>query len=441
MPKGIPDINKVVISLWFRVPQSSVDATAATDRFAPHLALIIPLITFTHPLDIDDLEPNAVNIGEAVNFPQSDCPYVPSVTDFQSVGPFFIDPCYVGINCDKDILSIGGGKPTLVFNLQANGHANVSNYANFAQHMAVYNIEGYGGAPPPTGLGDPNVPGNGWNDLGFPYVGFASGMHDFSGADGRPELFQVRSPVVIESDEWHHLLLSFDLSSACVTEGPPLGGSRHATTAEGTTGWCRLWYAIDDVNYNGADNLKPWPVDGGSDQNAILSNSAWNVANSQTLYIYNLPQAPATCTYNPVPLPTSGVALGLPASADYVGNVHHVEMAEFQMFIGVTLDPAVEANRRIFIGPAGKDSLPPSGPNSPSTSSGSGLLYPIDPKVAKTFFGKRPELMLHGSSNWIAGKNTGSLGTDIEGKMIASGQFMPTGPIKRYKPDPTIGIA
>jgi hypothetical protein len=438
MPNGIPDISKAIISIWFRIPQSSVDATAAGDRFANHLALIIPLITFIHPRDVEDMEPNIVNIGTAVNFPQSQCPYVPSTIGYQSVGPFFLDPCFIGINCDPDRLSIGRGKPTLVFNLQASGTAVISNYLIAAQNMAVYSLLA---TPPPT-VGDPNVPGNGWNDLGFPYIGLASNLVDFSNyLMAVPENFQVRSPVVITADQWHHLLLSFDLSKACITNGPPLGGDRHATTAEGTTSWCQLWYAIDDVNYNGAVNLQPYAVDGGSDPNAILTDNAWHVANSQTLYIYNLPQAPATCTYSPVPLPTSGVALGLPASAAYMANVHHVEMAEFQMFTGVTLDPAVEANRRIFIGPAGKNSLPPSGPNSPNTSSGSGLLYPIDPKVAETFFGKKPELMLHGSSNWIKGKNTGSLGIDKDGKPIASGQFMPTGPIKRYKPDPTIGIA
>jgi hypothetical protein len=429
---GVPGFTKAVISLWFRVPQSSIDVVATGDRFANHLALIIPLITFSQPSDTVDMEPTTINIGTAVNFDQSGCPYVESIGGYQSVGPFFIDPCFIGINCDPDRLSAGHGKPTLVFNLQASGTAAILNYSVAVQNMAVYSLLAM---PPPT-VGDPDVPGNGWNSLGFPFVGLASNLVDFSDyLKAVPENFLVRSPVLITADQWHHLLLSFDLSNSCITNGPPLDSGRYATTAEGTTSWCRLWYAIDDVNCNGADNLQPFYVDGGGDLNAILTNNAWQVAHSVTDYIYNLPSDPATCTYDPVPLPTSGVAIGLPASANYVNNVHHIEMAELQMWTGVTLDTGVIANRRAFIDYK-RDAMGAPIPD----KNGNLTLVPVDPAKAAKLIGRIPDVELHKSGNWIKGNNTGSTGEGQDGKPISAGQFTPTGVIKKYKPDPSIVV-
>jgi hypothetical protein len=45
---------------------------------------------------------------------------------------------------------------------------------------------------------------------------------------------------------------------------------------------------------------------------------------------------------------------------------------------------------------------------------------------------------LHGSKDWIAGKNTGSTGVDAKGNVIAAGQFQPVGGIKKYTPDPSL---
>ena len=98
-------------------------------------------------------------------------------------------------------------------------------------------------------------------------------------------------------------------------------------------------------------------------------------------------------------------------------------MAELQIFSGVTLDTSIEANRRAFVG---------------YDEEGSSRLKPVDPKQAEDLLGKKPDILLHGSTKWQQGKNTGSLGIDTVGEEIPSGQFTPTGEIKKYTPDPSI---
>jgi len=56
--------------------------------------------------------------------------------------------------------------------------------------------------------------------------------------------------------------------------------------------------------------------------------------------------------------------------------------------------------------------------------------------------GKKPEILLHRSSNWKKGSNTGTLGLEFagDGQIIErpAGQFVPTAKIEQYKPDPKL---
>jgi hypothetical protein len=92
-------------------------------------------------------------------------------------------------------------------------------------------------------------------------------------------------------------------------------------------------------------------------------------------------------------------------------------LAELQIFTGVTLDTTLVTARRAFVDADGN---------------------PVDPEDAEEFMGKRPEILLHGSSDWIDGLNTGSIGLDNEDKIVPSGQFTPTGTILEYTPDPSL---
>jgi hypothetical protein len=81
------------------------------------------------------------------------------------------------------------------------------------------------------------------------------------------------------------------------------------------------------------------------------------------------------------------------------------------MFIDSTLDTSVTGNRRIFITDKGK---------------------PASMGLAADFFGKEPEVKLHGSTNWKKGRNTGSLANDPPDP----GVFV--GDIKTYRPNPNL---
>jgi hypothetical protein len=90
-------------------------------------------------------------------------------------------------------------------------------------------------------------------------------------------------------------------------------------------------------------------------------------------------------------------SVGIPAAATFVDNVYNIEMAELQLYTGVTLDASVEENRRAFIR---SDRRPV------KHVMVDGILMP----AAALLLGKMPEIWMHGSQNWIAGKNTGTLG-------------------------------
>jgi hypothetical protein len=133
-------------------------------------------------------------------------------------------------------------------------------------------------------------------------------------------------------------------------------------------------------------------------------------------------------TWLPVPIKSAGNPLGIPSSAQFVNNVYRVELAEFAMWTGVTLDTGIEANRRAFIDFRRDEAGAPV----------DNVLQPVDPEKAATLLGKAPEILLHGSSKWVNGENTGTTGVDSDGNPIPSGQFHPTGGIKQYEPDPSL---
>jgi hypothetical protein len=56
------------------------------------------------------------------------------------------------------------------------------------------------------------------------------------------------------------------------------------------------------------------------------------------------------------------------------------------------------------------------------------------------YLGQEPDVLLHGSGNWIKGKNTGASQDDGTGtgNKVPPAQFTPTGKIKAYKPDPSL---
>lgn len=452
LPGGISNFSKAVISLWFRVPQASIDKNVkeAPGAIFPDdprnvLNTVIPLMTIGKPPTSPRYEGFAVDVGHTGGGTPYPLPIIDSPT-FSHVANDPISSSYIGLSCSTN--RDGKNVASLEFNLQLRGRAPVVGVAYTRSR-----VDTYGGVEIPPDV--TTTPGSGWeNGPSFGWVSFTTIVDNSQYWETQPEHFLVDSTVIIKPDQWHHLLLSFDISRPCITHGKPpdlshLGSSSsNASTAEGTDSYCRLWYAIDDVNYNASTfNLGPFEVTSSPDVNAILTANAYRVANVATFLPYNC--TPVTPRYSFAPEPIPAEEIGIPAAASCVNNIYHLEMAEFQMWTGVTLDTSVEKNRRAFIDfqkdAKGKPIV---------DKNGKGTMKPVPPKQKKNvddvsgkktgqsgsieLMGRSPEILLHGSGNWIHGNNTGSLGTDKHGKKLPSGQFKPTAKIVKYLPDPSL---
>jgi hypothetical protein len=135
-------------------------------------------------------------------------------------------------------------------------------------------------------------------------------------------------------------------------------------------------------------------------------------------------------------IPLSGHPIGVPCtlgedptSVGGTGEKNNtgLEMAELQIWIGKSLDTGILQNRRLFIDQKKDQNGNPTGPK-----------LPVNPRVAAKQLGK-PDILLHGSSAWVHGRNTGTSGYDESGKIKPSGQFHPTAAIYPFKPEPKLG--
>lgn len=290
----------------------------------------------------------------------------------------------------------GGGTPQTAgpsyIGIQAQRNSDNSTSCNLGARFQFQTMDGWYGPSP----GPPTITSG-----GFVYVGSDNATLIARPGGGSP-LWITPAP-----SQWHHLLMSADFTGG-VTANP---GSIGAVA----TGW-RCWLAYDDANYNG-DYLWPCGVyalrgfgglPASGDLNAVMSGFAIaSLANGVNGQPYS---------YTPGPLPAHGHSIGLPS--DQTRIIQHIEMAEFQFFTGVTLDTSVTANRRAFIDANGKP-VPPS----KVASSGDATVGSI------ALLGKPPDVALIGSSNWIAGTNSGASGSS----------FTPTGVIKAYTPAAALG--
>jgi hypothetical protein len=385
LPDGIPDFNKAVISLWFRVPQKSIAAKIAASNVSsdPVMSIVIPFVTWGRP-QIPNIDSDSTAIDDQGNGPPN--------------------PSYVGLQCDW----LRDGLAYLAFHLQTDTFAVVT------------------GGP----IGPPSVmPGS---EQEFYAVDTVYG-------NGR---------VPVTPDQWHHVLVSFDLSYGCSTVGPPAtpipggdppwgAGDFWLNDAEGTRINSRLWYAFDDVNYNGTF-LGPYNIDGvGGDPNGILTRTASNT-------LSNLAGSP-TCVVSAPNLPAYGAPLGLPAAPLYVNDIYKVELAEFLMFTGVSMDTGIEANRRLFITADGKPVNPTPTmtplskttvgdpttwePGADASNFASSASAPGTGGSANKILGTPVVDFTRSSLNWTTGRNLGS----------AKGPVVKTGEIKAYFPDPMLG--
>lgn len=252
------------------------------------------------------------------------------------------------------------------------------------------------------------------------------------------------STINLTADEWHHVLVSVNLLPMTST-GRPTVDTPINPQSQWVTGFSKLYIAVDDFNYTKGDLSESWL--NGSDNNDVISVIGSSIAGDTSFNWAPLAYDPMYGFFRPFVPPrpnTYGIPsysnhapsvpagpVGIPARITEVEEIQRIEMAELQMWLGRTLDFGIEANRRLFI-----DYRRDSHGNKVPENDGTFRLYPIPPERAAAMLGT-PDIMLHGSDNWIKGIDTGSRGVGSDGKPIHGGQFTPTALIREYKPDPS----
>lgn len=312
----------------------------------------------------------------------------------------------------------------------------------------------------------PPTPGT-WGYIGPYWAGYQFTYKDTSKElmTAWPEFFMINGPLVGEG--WNHLLFSFDISG---NVSLTVSGAYPGLLSPQLTTRCKAWIAVNDQNWTGNvlqwfptplpyDSRMPQPIQaiwnrdqlrlGPNDiipQNVFLHGFMGNprdnlprayaadVGGHRTGYVDQLnPYAyisflglgggpgivdpvtvPDPKTFPPTSydcdgysIPTAGHPIGIPAIKQHAGHIKGVYMAELQIWAGKTLDTGVLANRRLFIDAEGK---------------------PTKMSVAEQALGK-PDIVLHTTSNWKKGKNTGTI----------EQPFAPSGSIVKYEPDPELG--
>lgn len=471
LPQGNAASSKeFIISLWFRIPHSTIAAARADSESQSNdsvLAGIVPLIVLGSRPQVTGVESVSGTGGAGVlyadwQFNDHD-PDSPRFQIFPGY-PQLINtgtqewvptaarpgtPAYIGIDCTT-------AKPVLDVNLAMP----IKNKAKMDGGIG-YSIPTGGGASAMLGLylGDiTNCQVVAGGPLATSYT--ISSVSDHSAAElalgGTPETFRTCLPggpteqgeytgPEITPDHWHHLLLSFDLTGSvalkgkmttrssvapCIEPGgncgiPPEGSS---TVPGKISRACKMYIALDDDNLTGK-RLTAYRNDD-SDENdiitvngkAMLDDEGFNINDVSCVRFgrqetVTLEVAIPTYTYRPDAFNFGDRIIGLPVNSALAGNVsHHVEMAELQIFTGVSIDTGSAGNRRAFITDKGK---------------------PAAMSKAEKLLGREPDVKIHGSSNWKKAINTGALGSDTV-ELGGAGPGVPFGEIDTYRPNPNL---
>lgn len=402
------------------------------------------------------------------------------ITIWEQVSVRYQNPSLIGVLCNDN--GDGTFSTSLIVRVQMNDYGSGSGVALISTPTSNDKIAATGNGAPLTTAWNSIVNGcitDWYGGVDWVNQNTFTDMTSMSVRALGPEYFETTSNITdsgidVTGGTWHHLLVSFDFSRAssgtgtaqfdtyadCVA-GPP--GTGQAVSVDVISpGYtisnpCKLWIALDDVNIAGDALNRQFVFLGGPnvpsggifDKNSIITNNVFQAAVAINGGFYERFFEFSGCThvitwdtppipqwsYAPSPIPSAGYDFGIPATPQFVDRIRDIDMAELQIFTGVILDTGVEKNRRAFIDAKGKP-VNPVEPD-PTATPGPGQKQADSPPVA--LLGKKQAVLLHGTKNWIAGKNTGTLGVDPNGHTISSGQFKPFGTIKKYTPDPALG--
>lgn len=408
---AVQGFTKAIISFWYRMPGSTTAAKIKTDNITEFNGTI-PLVVIGDPLKqreflfkdrlhggpIITTGPNFGASGEVLAGYWAISGWITTLGKSS-----YSDPSYISVTDDGD----------LVVKLNFDGDPRVQNYAF-----------------DPAGVVEEDV-----GELRF-YT--PAGHTDVSATNllqGKRESYEL-TPTIPNTrpkkNHWHHVLLSFDLGTVRITSQPS-GSPSTFKPAFGS--YSKMWCSVDDVPVNLLNDQRHRLT--GQPTDAIISDAQTNVATvpydpdvtNMTFVLEGIdrPLDPITgvpygsreigigsYTIEPGLVPTYSFSpsvkcktIGIPAHTRFETSVRHVEMAEFEMWTGQSVNVREKDIRRLFITDKGKPNL--------------------KRKDRADKFGE-PQIELHKRGNWIKGKNTG---TDED-------QFTPTGKIKGYTPNPSL---
>lgn len=310
---NLADFNKGVISLWFRFSQDSVkNAKAYGQSYArPDFGdgalgpaifrATIPLVTFGRKV-MADCYGTIAHV-----WTQQAGGATLTATTFDSVfkGEAPCEPSHLGLEVQNN------GNVTLKMIFQTATRAQVQGLRTEATNV-------YWAQPTPTG----------------PYQSYDE-VRDISYIlTELPEQFEIIPKFNVDIDTWHHLLVSFDFSTSVdvMAFAGSLGSEEEILNAT-VRSYCKFWYAFDDENKNGQDNMGY----GWVPQNA---NGIVPVTAKTAAFDYNPYDIPVDAVGNPIttgelyapeyhwtatPIPMNSGPVGLPASAEYVDTISHSE--------------------------------------------------------------------------------------------------------------------
>jgi hypothetical protein len=324
---NIPDFAKVVISLWFRVPSASISAAASQFTTSN--------VAGDWSTGFDFNLPGIIPLLTFGNNP----------TFTSDLGSSKMSPSFIGICCgdQNPSTSYNFGSPTLCAKI---GYATGGGTSGGPDYPDYFNI------------------------------GAMTEPHLYSYGDLDPQFIPV------SADQWHHLLVSFDMTSG-------VASSVSGSTISFSTA-CKFYWALDDVNYDGR---YLWPsatraYAGQGGPNDIVSDWSFFISDPGT----------SSYSFGAGAIPVDGNAFGIPSDSSNTSYIYDVRMTDLQVFTDVVLDTSVESNRRAFI-----------------TADG----HPASPALASALLSKTPEILFQTSSDWISGNNRGTAGPfDVTGTII-----------------------
>lgn len=461
---GLPDHTKAIISVWFRIPQTTIDAMRAlfnSDQGdSGPLAGIIPILTFGPDKKAQGIKSvdTSIVVGTNTVHEWFSCawnvisvnPITSGTTAYFPDGkPFPYGPSFIGVNVTQKT-------NRLAIRLQTKSRAVYTGVVLQSGENGPGSIDSWGDPAPTCPDGNPNTEFF-WVDSSGPFTRLSPPMAHYTSTAlytdvsalsfPKNEAFINLSPNInlvkdasskvatITGDHWHHLFLSYDTSKPTHfsqafakttdvfidTQNPSRTDHTEVNTPATVSGGCQFAIALDDVNLVGPElrdtprdvQFKGTPLKLGA--NNLMTESAWTMLSTLTVSGSSSANNTSTGTgqTNISAAPqqfidfaggrVDGAPFGIPVSSVRKDRGRTVEVAALQVYTGTALATDSVVNRRLFITAEG----------TPSSTAAKQL--------------GKPKIKFRSVGAWQTGKNAGS-----------GGKFKPTGNIPKYTPNPSL---